>query len=154
MKHARHVLTLLAIAFSLITISSLIGTVSANIPTVIQIDNVSQGSSGKIRLQITHLNPSSTHYVDVIEVDVNGQVTQFNQQPQTTDPFTVELDLGQLQGNPTIRARAHCTKHGWSSWSSQIQVPEFSEMGTAVVVVALVCVLLTARKTTKKRLPI
>ena len=146
-------LALLAITFSLITISSLIGTVSANIPTVIQIDNISQGSSGKIRLQITHLNPSSTHYVDVLEVDVNGQVTQFNQQPQTTDPFTVELDLGQLQGNPTIRARAHCTKHGWSSWSSQIQVPEFSEMGAAVVA-ALVCVLLSVRRTAKKRPPI
>jgi hypothetical protein len=53
-------------------------TVSANIPRVAQIDNISQGSSGRIRLQIVHLAPSATHYVDVIEVDVNGTVKQFN----------------------------------------------------------------------------
>ena len=122
----------------------MIETVSANVPTVLQIDNISQGTSGKIHLQITHLNPNPTHYVDVIEVDVNGKVTQFSQQPQTTDPFTVDIDIGQLEGPPLVRARAHCTKHGWSIWSGQIQIPEFADLGLAVVL-ALASVLLIAK---------
>jgi desulfoferrodoxin (superoxide reductase-like protein) len=100
------------------TTAFFVGIAAANIPTVLQIQNISQGSAGRIRLQITHAGPSSTHYVDIIEVDIGGQTKQFSQQPQSSDPFTVELDLGQIQGNPNIRARAHCNLHGWSDWST------------------------------------
>ena len=95
-----------------------VGIAAANIPQVLQIQNISQGSAGRIRLQISHSLPSSTHYVDIIEVDIGGQTKQFSQEPQSSDPFTVELDLGQIQGNPSIRARAHCNLHGWSDWST------------------------------------
>ena len=128
---------------------SVVTVVSANVPSVLQIDNVSQGSSGKVRLQISHLNPSPSHYVDIVEVDVNGQVTQFNLQPQSSNPFTTELDIGQLQGTPNVKARAHCILHGWSGWSNQIQVPEFSEV-RVIVVVALIGSLLMARRFMKK----
>jgi len=96
---------LCVVAFSLLSMFSVLTVVSANVPSVLQIDNVSQGSSGKVRLQISHLNPSPNHYVDVVEVDVNGQVTQFNLQPQSSNTFTTELDIGQLQGTPNVRAR-------------------------------------------------
>jgi desulfoferrodoxin (superoxide reductase-like protein) len=151
LNRERYVLITLVAVFSLLTLSSATGTVSANVPTVLQIDNISQGSSGKIRLQITHTNANPTHFVDVIEVDVNGQVNQFSQQPQTTDPFTVELDLGTWQGNPTIRARAHCNKHGWSNWSGQIQIPEFAGMESMLVIAlaAFASVFLFTRQTRK-----
>ena len=101
------------------------GTAVANVPTILQIVNISQGSDGKISLQITHQGPSPNHYVDMVEVQVNGATQQFTLQPQTTDPFTVELDLGTLQGTPEVQARAHCNIHGWSDWSQTIAVPEF-----------------------------
>lgn len=119
-------------ALSAVALSTFIKGAEANVPTVVQIENISQDSTGKVRLQITHANPSSNHYVDLIEVDVNGQVTQFSLQPQNKDPFTVELDLGQLQGTPNVRARAHCNTHGWSGWSNEVPVPEFP--GTALAV--------------------
>jgi desulfoferrodoxin (superoxide reductase-like protein) len=97
-------------------------SVSANIPRVAQIDNISQDSSGRIRLQIVHLAPSPTHYVDLVEVDVNLNVTQFKLQPQDSNPFTIELDLGELKGTATVMARAHCTIHGWGDWSNLIQI--------------------------------
>ncbi len=121
-------------AISTEALSSLIQRVEANIPTVLQVENISQGSAGRIRLQITHSNPSSGHYVDIIEVDVDGQVTPFNLQPQDSDPFTVELDLGAIQGTPSVRARAHCTIHGCSGWSNQIPVPEFPATALAVFI--------------------
>jgi desulfoferrodoxin (superoxide reductase-like protein) len=101
------------------------GTAVANVPTVLQIVNISQGSDGKISIEITHQGPSPNHYVDMVEVQVNGATQQFTLQPQTTDPFTVELDLGTLQGTPEVKARAHCNIHGWSDWSQTITVPEF-----------------------------
>lgn len=148
MESGRCVTLTLTVIFSLLTVLSLIGAVSANVPTVAQIDNISQGSSGKVRLQISHLNPSATHYVDTVEVDVDGRVVQFNLQPQSSDPFTVEIDLGQIQGSPNVRARAHCILHGWSSWSNQIQVPEFTEAAPTMLA-ALLGALLITRKVTK-----
>ncbi len=135
-------------SFSLLTVFSMIPMANANVPSVLQINNISQGSSGRISLQISHSSPSPSHYVDMVEVDVNGQVKQFSLQPQTSDPFTIELDLGQLQGTANVRARAHCTIHGWGNWSNQIAVPEFSELG-ATIVLALAGCLLVARRVTK-----
>lgn len=106
------------------------GIAVANVPDVLQIENISQGSAGRVRLEIAHLNPSGGHYVDVIEVQVAGVTKEFDLQPQSSNPFTVELDLGELQGTPDVRARAHCNLHGWSTWSQTIAVPEFPEVAT------------------------
>jgi hypothetical protein len=76
----------------------------------------------------------------MVEVQVNGATQQFSLQPQTTDPFTVELDLGMLQGTPEVQARAHCNIHGWSDWSQTIAVPEFPTVAvvTSTLLVELV----------------
>jgi len=141
-------------AISAVALSSLIKGAEANVPTVLQIENISQDSMGKIRLQITHANPSTCcHYVDLVEVDVNGQVKQFTLKPQSSDPFTVELDLGQVQGTPNVRARAHCITHGWSDWSNQIPVPEFPATAIAVFM-ALAASLFMIRKAKKDQLPL
>lgn len=108
------------------------GITAANVPTILQIENISQGSAGKIRLQIAHEPPpalSPAHYVDMVEVRVAGVTKQFDLQPQSTSPFSVELDLGEVQGTPDVAARAHCNLHGWSDWSQTIAVPEFPTIG-------------------------
>ena len=137
----------LIVSVSLILVAILFlsnaGTAVANVPTVLQITNISQGSDGKIRLEITHQGPGPNHYVEMVEVQVNGATQQFSLQPQTTDPFTVELDLGMLQGTPEVQARAHCNKHGWSDWSETIAVPEFPTV--AVVTSALLVAMLVFR---------
>ena len=144
-------------AFSLLTMSIMIPMANANVPTVLQITNISQGSSGRISVQISHSSPSPTHYVDMVEVNVNGQVKQFTLQPQTTDPFTIQLDIGQIPsgdmgepGTVSVSVRAHCNIHGWSSWSNQVAVPEFSELG-AMIVLAFAGCFLVARKVPRSR---
>jgi len=107
-------------------------------------ENLSQGSMGKVRLLIRHQNPSGGHYVDIVEIDVAGNIKSFNFQPQNFDPFMVDLYL-QLQGSPNVKVRAHCNLHGWSGWSGEIQIPEFSEV-RATFLAALVMVLLIARR--------
>jgi len=123
-------------------------SVGADVPNVLQIVDISQPSMGRIRLQIRHANPSSSHYVNEVEVDINGQVTKFNLQPQTTNPFTVELDLGVFQGKPNVRARANCNLHGWSSWSDQIQIPEFVRV-TPLLFAALAASLVITKRIRK-----
>jgi desulfoferrodoxin (superoxide reductase-like protein) len=120
------------------------GTAEANVPTVLQVVNISQGSEGRIRLEIAHSNPSAGHYVDMVEVQVAGTTRQFSLQPQSSDPFTVELDLGELQGTPDVRARAHCNLHGWSDWSQTIAVPEFPAIAIVGSILLLAMLLLRA----------
>jgi hypothetical protein len=116
---ARKVMLAVVCLMVVSTTMFLVGIAAADIPTVPQIQNISQGSAGRLRLQIRHASPSSTHYVDIIEVEIGGGLTrQFNQQPQSSNPFTLELDIGQIQGNPSIRARARCNLHGWGDWST------------------------------------
>jgi desulfoferrodoxin (superoxide reductase-like protein) len=122
------------------------GTVVADVPDVLQIQNISQGSAGRIRLEIRHASPSSSHYVDTVEVEIEGQVKHFDLQPQSNNPFTVELDLGDIQGTPGVRARAHCNLHGWSAWSNQITVPEFPAIEAAVLLVMAASLLALSKK--------
>ncbi len=132
-------------SFAVILLLGHAGTATANVPTVLQIVNISQGSEGKIRLEITHSSPSSAHYVDLVEVQVNGATQQFNLQPQSTNPFTVELDLGVVQGTPDVRARAHCNLHGWSDWSQTIAVPEFPAVAIVALTLLMTMLVLRAR---------
>ena len=130
---SRFFLAFLCLSFAMMLLLGYAGTAAANVPTILQIVNISQSSEGKIRLEITHSSPSSAHYVDLVEVQINGATQQFSLQPQITNPFTAELNLGGVQGTPDVRARAHCNLHGWSGWSQTIAVPEFP----ATVIMAL-----------------
>lgn len=135
-------------ALSAVVSSSSVKRAKADVPDVLQIENISQDSNGKIRLKIRHANPSIFHYVDAIDVDVNGKVTQFSLPPYDIDPFTVELDLGEIQGNPTVRAKARCNIHGWSAWSSAVIIPEFSAlaMTLSLALAASLFILRNAKK--------
>ena len=143
----RELLSFLLLATLSITIlAGVVKVVRADVPSVLQVDNLSQDSAGKIKVQIRHLNPSGGHYVDAVEVDVAGQAKSFNLQAQNSNPFTVELELGQIQGSPNVKVRAHCNMHGWSGWSSEVQVPEFSEIGAIVLAALAAALLITRRK--------
>ena len=138
------------VAISVLALSSFVEGARANVPTVLKIEDISQGSTmvwGRIKLTIAHADPICLlieeypnasgrlvpfHYLDLVEVDVDGQVTQFTlPETQWSDQFIVELDL-RIQGTPKVRARARCNLHGWSDWSSQITIPEFPATAIAV----------------------
>jgi len=133
-------------ALSSVALAALPANVRADVPDVQMIENISQDSSGKIRLQIRHANPNSAHYIDQVEVDVDGNIQQLNLQPQTTDPFIVELDLGTIQGNPNVRARTHCIIHGYGAWSNQIQIPELHIPALAILGALIASLALVKRK--------
>lgn len=144
-SHSRFFLASLCLSVAVILLLGHAGTALANVPTVLQIVNISQGSEGKIRLEMAHSSPSSSHYVDLVEVQVGGATQQFSLEPQNTNPFTVELDLGGLQGTPDVRAKAHCNLHGWSDWSQMVAIPEFPTAAIIALTLLMTMLALKAR---------
>ena len=72
-----------------------------------------------IRITIEHSGGSESHYVDIVEVMMDGRNLNITDlEPQTTYRFSVNgtynnTEMGDFQ------FRAHCVTHGWSQWEKQ-----------------------------------
>ena len=90
-------------------------TVYATIPSI---SEVSSQENGDIVLVVkgSHSSPSSSHYVDEAQVDVDGNVQAFNLTESSTS-YSLNLTLNISQYS-TIKVRTHCNLHGWSAWST------------------------------------
>lgn len=103
--------------------SILIGViqVEANIPSI-QVSGMYQSGKMILTVKINHQNPTQSHYVDWVDVDLDGTIQRYTQTPQTTVDFTVTIDLGNV--NPKIvKVRANCNTHGDGGW---IQMPTYT----------------------------
>jgi hypothetical protein len=92
--------------------------------------------------------PFSDHYVDYVEVDINGTPHTINlEPPQPDDFFIIQYDMGEVTGTPTVKARAHCTYHGLSGFSPSVQVPElsFSQLLLILAIISITIVLLRSK---------
>ncbi|UCH31332.1 MAG: hypothetical protein JSV05_07495 [Candidatus Bathyarchaeota archaeon] len=119
------------LVFSLILIlgvaaSSLIRPVLADVPTIENIEPWISGTDTILNITIRHASPTGTHYVDRIEVDINGSIEFTTLFPQATVTFIVPYNIGEVIGTPLVSVRAHCTFHGWSGWSEPLLIPEFT----------------------------
>ncbi len=100
--------------------------VLADVPSVLSIEPWASGTDTILNITVRHSSPTSSHYVNEVEVDVDGAVQDVNLTPQSTVTFVVQYNVGQTSEEPTVRARAYCTIHGWSSWSNSEQVSDSS----------------------------
>ncbi|MCW4051865.1 MAG: hypothetical protein NWE78_01480 [Candidatus Bathyarchaeota archaeon] len=114
------------IVILVVTAGSLIPPVLADVPTIENIEPWTSGTDTILNITIRHDNPTVFHYVDVVEVDVDGNIQNVTLSPQTTVTFIVQYNMGEVTDTPTVSARAYCTFHGWSDWSEPISVPEFT----------------------------
>ncbi len=105
-------ITLFTVFFFLTSILT-VTIARADVPSVIQINVV----EGKIMVEIRHSSPSSSHYVETVEVRVDGEVYEIDLEPQTETVFEVEVELDDV-GLTFIEVRAKCISHGWSNWAS------------------------------------
>jgi uncharacterized membrane protein YozB (DUF420 family) len=74
-----------------------------------------------LNITVTHRNYYTGHYVDRVQVDINGTINTMNLSPPQVATFVVQCDAG-VVSSLTARAMAHCTVHGSSSWSSLVQI--------------------------------
>jgi desulfoferrodoxin (superoxide reductase-like protein) len=88
----------------------------ANVPTVMSIEEATRGDDDVLVIEVSHSSPSSSHYIDMVEVEVGEQVfTMEDLGGQSTAVFTVEHVLE--SSGTGVRVRAHCNLHGWSQWT-------------------------------------
>jgi len=87
-----------------------------------------------ILMTVRHANPTTSHYVDKIEISEGKSTVTIDLQPQSNETFTVSTVL--CEGRDyhtgeelTVLARAHCTIHSWGIWSSSVTIPEFETPG-------------------------
>lgn len=105
-------LTLFTAAFFLVSLLS-VTIVRADVPSVLLIDVV----EGKITVEIRHASPSSSHYVETVEVRVGGDVYEIDLDPQIETVFESEVTLDDVDLT-YFEVRAKCISHGWSNWAS------------------------------------
>jgi hypothetical protein len=144
----------LLLALLLISVSSIgikIVPVRADVPDVLSITPWTSGDDTILNITIRHADPSSVHYIDRVDIDVAGSVQSITLSSQSTAFFTIQQNLGAVTGTPNVRARAHCTTHGWGSYSSPIVIPEFSLVLLPVILVSLTLVTVFARSKLQAR---
>ncbi len=117
---SKSVFKVLAFSFLVCILSSLITPILADVPHNFEFQVESNGTSNTLTITITHNNPTGTHYVDLVQIDIDGTIHDVNLDPQTEVTFAAEYDLGEIAEIPTIKSRAHCNIHGWSSWNDAV----------------------------------
>ena len=118
----------------------------ADVPSVVSIEAWTSETDTVLNITVTHSSPTSSHYVNKVEVDANGTIYDIDLTPQSTVTFIVQYDMGELAVDVSVQVRAHCNLHGWSDWSSPVVVPEFSFVHVLpIFAVASIAVLLFRR---------
>jgi desulfoferrodoxin (superoxide reductase-like protein) len=94
----------------------------ANVPTVLSLEEVRRGNDDVLVIEVSHSSPSSTHYIDSVEVEVGEQIyTIEDLGEQSSTVITVEHVLE--SPGAAVRVRAHCNLHGWSQWTQLGEEP-------------------------------
>lgn len=110
-------------------------SVLADVPTVVSIEAWTSGTDTILNITVRHSSPTSSHYMDIVEIDIDGTVETVNFSPQSTVTFVVQFNMGREIDAPEIIARVHCTPHGWSSWSDPKVIPEFSTIHLLMILI-------------------
>jgi len=98
----------------------------AIIPVLTDVDVWNSGGDTILNVTVFHSPEDPSHHVDLIQVDIEGNIQNFTVVVQPTTTFTIPCNLGPIEGTPSARVRVRCTVDGYNSWSEPFEVPEFS----------------------------
>ena len=101
-----------------------VSEVQAIIPQMQDVTVTNSGDDTILEVTFFHTPVMPAHHMNEVEVDIDDVITNY-QISQDSLTYTAQINLGQITGNPTIRARVQCIVDGWSSWSEQLTIPEF-----------------------------
>jgi len=136
-------LVFLSLAFVFASVVFLIpNPVLADVPSVLSVDPWTDGTETILNITVRHFGPTSSHYIDIIQVDIEGTVENVNLDPQSTNPFVMQYSMGDVSSEPSVRVRTHCNLHGWGIWTEPQVIPEFPSMLLVLVILGLFAVTL------------
>jgi uncharacterized membrane protein YozB (DUF420 family)/desulfoferrodoxin (superoxide reductase-like protein) len=126
MKAQRALRPVLFAALFLLASVLVVDTAFADVPVVNSVKPWTRASDSHVVLNITvtHRNYYSGHYVDWVQVDIDGVTDTVDLSPPqpVNQAFVVEYDMGVISANPTVRAMAHCNIHLSSGWSTSVKI--------------------------------
>lgn len=100
------------IAFMLLSISTFANKTAV---TITAPEKVKKGTEITVKIEVTHMGNSSSHYTDWVWIKVNGN--EFKKWEYTkknlpgSQNFTLEIKL-KAEATMEISAEGHCNKHG------------------------------------------
>jgi hypothetical protein len=103
--------------------------VSAGLPVVTDVVVWNSGDNTVLNVTVSHSPQIPSHYLDRVEVDLNGdnKIFPVAYRPETT--FVVQCDLGIIEAPINATVQAHCIIDGYSvSTYGPMLVPEFSSL--------------------------
>jgi desulfoferrodoxin (superoxide reductase-like protein) len=105
--------------FLFVTLIIPAAVVYGNVPTVLTVIRRTEGSNTLVDVKVSHADPTTSHYISQIGLDLDGAIKSFTDLPKaTTLEATYTLNLGTT--NPKIiKAQAVCIIHGPSSWFTE-----------------------------------
>jgi len=127
-----------------------VGPAFADVPNVLGIVPWTSGSDTVLNITVRHALPTSSHFVNRVEVEINGTVQTINLSwsPVQTGPFVVQYNLGQVVGVVNVRARPNCNVHGNggdTNWFGPVEVPEFSVVQLLAILAIVSALILLMR---------
>lgn len=135
------------LVFSVLT--CLTRPVIAGYPVVNDVVVFEDAGNTMLNVTVFHSPQNPVHYLDFVEVDLNGTILTFPVDYRSETSFTVTCDLGPIVGTPTATVRAHCKIDGYSQSSfGPIVVPEFpmSSLLLILVLTTFIAAILCSRK--------
>ncbi len=120
----------------LIIASFQIKLVLADVPNVESVEPWTSGTDTILNITVRHSSPTTSHYVNKVEVDVDGSIQNIDLPStpiQSAPTFVVQFNMGELTTTPTVKAKANCNLHGPGDWSNPVEVPEFSPIHLLLV---------------------
>jgi len=100
--------------FALLTVNVL-----ADVPSTISITRRSEGGNTIIDVKVRHADPSTSHYISQINLDLDGTVKSFTGLPKATAAEAIySLNIGPVSPK-AVKAQAVCNLHGAGSYYSE-----------------------------------
>ena len=126
----------------------------ALVPSIVSVTSYVVGSTRWVNVTVNHTPPpaiGASHYVSNIQLEINGTAQDLAQSPQTTETFSVQYSLGANSNTYSVRARALCIVHGYSSFSGTVTVPEFPPFAAMVFLLLAAIAVVVFRKSLGSR---
>jgi desulfoferrodoxin (superoxide reductase-like protein) len=92
-----------------------VAPVLADVPSVLEATMLEEDGALVLSLEVRHNSPSSMHYVDTVEVVIDGGTAKtYDLAPQSSTTFSENIAL-EVSEASEVEVRVNCNLHGWSS---------------------------------------
>jgi len=116
------------------------------------------GTDTILNITVTHITPAGNggynplNFIDHLEIEIDGAFPYImvNTADYQLTQFSVQYNMGEVTGNPTVRVRAVSLQFEYD-WTEPITIPEFSLIHLApILMVTSIAILLLKSKINAK----